>query len=179
MGGTVDAESEVGVGSSFWIDLPIEDAIEEVVSDAGEQIIIADSTSISGAEKVQHTVLYIEDNPVNIKLVAQILGRIKHVHLLTAHTPELGIELALTRRPELILLDINMPGMDGYQVLSVLKTEENTKAIPVVALTANAMHRDIERGRAAGFADYLTKPIEVGALIKLVNQFLQSRSEET
>ncbi|MDP2155495.1 MAG: response regulator, partial [Sulfuricella sp.] len=99
------------------------------------------------SDAAQHTVLYIEDNPSNLRLVAQILGRRQHIRLLTAHTPELGIELALARRPELILLDINMPGMDGYQVLEVFKADAGLKRIPVVAVTANAMPRDIERGK--------------------------------
>jgi CheY-like chemotaxis protein len=125
-------------------------------------------------EAALHTVLYIEDNPANIKLVAQILGRRPHIQLLTAHTPELGIELALARRPELILLDINLPGMDGYQVLEVFKADARLKAIPVVAITANAMTRDIERGLAAGFVDYLTKPLDVGHFHRVVDACLES-----
>jgi hypothetical protein len=129
-------------------------------------------------EAAQHVVLYIEDNPSNIKLIAQILGRRPHVHLLTAHTPELGIELAQSRRPELILLDINMPGMDGYQVLEVLKADARLQAIPVVAITANAMPRDIERGRAAGFADYLTKPIDVAGFFGMLDRCLLPDPQE-
>jgi CheY-like chemotaxis protein len=101
--------------------------------------------------------------------MSQILGRRKHIHLLTAHTPDLGIELALARRPELILLDINMPGLDGYQVLKVLKAEASLKSIPVVAVTASAMARDIERGLAAGFSDYLTKPIDITRLHRILD----------
>lgn len=166
MGGAVDAQSEVGVGSTFWIELPL-----EVLSDSSGHF---DSTSGIGktdagsANAIEHTVLYIEDNPSNIKLIAQLFGRMPHIHLLTAHTPELGIELALARQPALILLDINMPGLDGYQVLEVLKAESSLKSIPVVAITANAMPRDIERGIAAGFSDYLTKPLNVGQFLDTV-----------
>ena len=123
-------------------------------------------------DAAQHTVLYIEDNPANIRLVAQILGRRQHIHLLTAHTPELGIELALAHRPDLILLDINLLGMDGYQVLEVFKAEANLRAIPMVAITANAMPRDIERGKAVGFSEYLTKPLDVGRFHAVVDRLL-------
>ena len=128
-------------------------------------------------ERSQHTVLYIEDNPSNLRLMAQILGRRQHIHLLTAHTPELGIELALARRPELILLDINMPGMDGYQVLQVLRADARLRTIPVVAVTANAMPRDIERGRAAGFSDYLTKPLDVVKFYAVLDKLLITENE--
>ncbi|MDV7399762.1 response regulator, partial [Arthrospira platensis SPKY1] len=102
-----------------------------------------------------------EDNPANLKLVANIIGRRADIDLLTAHSAELGLELARARRPELILLDINMPGMNGYQVMGVLKASPTTRHIPVVAVTANAMRRDIQRGLQAGFSDYLTKPIDI------------------
>ena len=124
----------------------------------------------------QHVVLYIEDNPSNLRLMAQILGRRKHIHLLTAHTPELGIELALARRPELILLDINMPGMDGYQVLEILKADASLRTIPVIAVTANAMPRDIDRGTGVGFIDYLTKPIDITRLYSMLDALLKTRS---
>lgn len=169
MGGTVDVKSEVGVGSTFWIELPRESASHS----ADDYAAAADgATQPQRIEESQHTVLYIEDNPANIKLVAQLLVRRKHIHLLTAHTPELGIELALARRPDLILLDINMPGMDGYQVLEVFKAEPRLRAIPVIAITANAMTRDIERGMAAGFVGYLTKPLDVAQFYAAVDHTL-------
>jgi PAS domain S-box-containing protein len=170
MGGAVGVESEAGVGSTFWIELPLEsmaDAAQDHPGPAGDGAIPRQRI-----EAAQHLVLYIEDNPSNIKLIAQILGHRPHIHLLTAHTPELGIELAQSRRPELILLDINMPGMDGYQVLQVLQADARLQAIPVIAVTANAMPRDIERGRAAGFADYLTKPIDVAGFFGMLDRCL-------
>ncbi len=178
MGGTAGVESEVGVGSSFWIELPLESTpdSEPVLDREGSANARVIPTQPVVAE--QHVVLYIEDNPANIKLVAQILGRRPHIHLLTAHTPELGIELALARRPELILLDINMPGMDGYQVLEVFKADARLKAIPVVAITANAMPHDIERGRAAGFSEYLAKPLDVARFVKILDGCLHDSKEK-
>ena len=123
------------------------------------------------------TVLYIEDNPANLKLVSQILAHISQVRLITAHTPELGIELALTYQPSLILLDINLPGMDGYQVLKIIRSDPTLNQTPVVAVTANAMPRDIERGIEAGFADYLTKPLNVARFVDTVNRFLGGDAE--
>jgi PAS domain S-box-containing protein len=168
MGGTVDVESEVGVGSRFWIELPRE--FLQVTSHEDANC----AAPAQHFDATQRTVLYIDDNASNLKLVAQILGRRKHIHLLTAHTPELGIELALACRPALILLDINMPGMNGYQVLEVLKADTSLKAIPIVAVTANAMLRDIERGRAAGFADYISKPLDVDHFLKTIDSCLDS-----
>jgi PAS domain S-box-containing protein len=175
MGGAVGVESEAGAGSTFWIELPLE-SVADVAQDRPG--LADDGAAPMRLEAAQHVVLYIEDNPSNIKLIAQILGRRPHIHLLTAHTPELGIELAQSRRPELILLDINMPGMDGYQVLEVLKADARLQAIPVVAITANAMPRDIERGRAAGFADYLTKPIDVAGFFGMLDRCLLPDPQE-
>jgi K+-sensing histidine kinase KdpD len=168
IGGSIGVESEAGVGSTFWIELPLESLPEQDQQAASGNHVMPPRQR----GEATHTVLYIEDNPSNLRLMAQILGRRKHIHLLTAHTPELGIELALARHPELILLDINMPGMDGYQVLEVFKAEAGLQTIPVVAVTANAMTRDIERGLAAGFSDYLTKPLDIPLLHSILDKHL-------
>ena len=107
------------------------------------------------------TVLYIEDNPANLQLMELIVKRIEHLSLVSAHDAELGIELAKVITPDLIILDINLPGMDGFVALKKLRNTPATKNIPVIALSANAMPKDIERGLNAGFQKYLTKPIVV------------------
>ncbi len=176
MGGSIDMESEEERGSRFWIELP------EVVSeqgglgnDAEQPAMTAKATS--GGESL-HTVLYIEDNPANIRLVSQILGKNPQLRLITAHTPELGLELASARHPELILLDINLPGMDGYQVLSVLRSLGSTKKTPVIAISANATPRDVERGVVAGFAEYITKPIDIRHFLETVDRLLPGGTAE-
>jgi len=168
MDGSMDVKSKVGVGSTFWIELPLESMPEL----AQEHNKTATDSATPRPDTAQHTVLYIEDNPSNLKLVARLLDHRKHIHLLTAHTPELGIELAMMHHPELILLDINMPGMDGYNVLEILKVKKSLNGIPVVAVTANAMPRDIERGLASGFSHYLTKPLDVTQFYEVVDKYL-------
>lgn len=158
MGGAIEVESEVGVGSRFMITLPA--AWNPTLLESPKTSAAIETPTLQSRSR-QQLVLYIEDNPSNIRLVSQILERQRHIRLITAHTPELGIELARAHRPDLILLDINMPNLNGFQVLSIFQNDPIVKSAPVVAITANAMPRDIERGKAAGFADYLTKPLDI------------------
>lgn len=168
MRGAAGVESEVGVGSSFWIELPLATAHTH----HQEQTSFDGTVLAQSIESTQHIVLYIEDNPSNIKLVSNILELRKNIRLLTAHTPELGIEMALAHHPALILLDINMPGMDGYQVLEVVKADASMNATPIIAVTANAMPRDIEQGKVAGFAEYLTKPLNISYFLTTLDRLL-------
>ncbi len=120
------------------------------------------------------SVLYIEDNPANLRLVEQILDRIPNLRMWSAPEPLLGMELAMEHLPDLILLDINLPGMDGYEVLEQLRSKEETCAIPVIAISANAMPKDIKKGEEAGFDGYITKPVHVKDLLKIVESNLTS-----
>ena len=172
MGGQVGVESQVGVGSVFWIELPTD---ASATLDASQ---VLDATKPLKTLAQQYRVLCIDDNPVNLKLIAQMLRLRRHIHVITAHTADLGIDLAFAHRPDLILLDINMPGMDGYQVLDVIKADARLESIPVIAVTANAMPQDIERGLAAGFIDYLTKPIDIGQFLDTIDCCLKSTPEK-
>jgi CheY-like chemotaxis protein len=115
----------------------------------------------------------VEDNPANLKLVEQIIARHEELHLVTAVSGSLGIELAREHRPEVILMDINLPGINGFEVLKILRSEPATARIPVIAISANAMPRDIRKGEEAGFFRYLTKPIRVDELMEAVNTALE------
>lgn len=169
MGGTVDMESQEGQGSTFWIEIP--EVVSEQLSQSNDLGQAMETGTTVG--EYRHRVLYIEDNPANLRLVSQILEKRSKVELITAFTPELGLELASAHHPELILLDINLPDMDGYQVLSVLRSLDAVKNTPVIAISANATSRDIERGIAAGFDAYITKPIDIRRFLETVDRLLE------
>ena len=168
MGGEVNVRSELGVGSQFWIDMPLESFAKQHHLEKE----IQKTSSVTPQETAQRLVLYIEDNPANLKLVTELLSHRKYIHLLTAHTSHLGIELAVKRKPELILLDINLAGLDGYQVLKALRANPELNKVPIVAITANAMPGDIKKGKAAGFSEYLTKPLDIAQFYAVIDQFL-------
>ena len=110
---------------------------------------------------------------MNLRLMQQVFAGKKEWELRSAISAESGIEMALANPPQLILMDINLPGMNGYQALRILQASAETAGIPVIALTANAMKGDREQGMAAGFADYLTKPLDIFDLLKLLGKMLQ------
>jgi PAS domain S-box-containing protein len=184
MGGDVGVESELGVGTTFCVDLPIannmansmaNDMAKNAAGNANATEPMASDESLAHFDPSvhQYCVLCIDDNPVNVKLIAQLLTKRPRIHLISAHSPGLGIQLALGRQPDLILLDINMPGMDGYQVLEVLKTYARTKSIPIIAVTANAVPRSNALGGTTGLADYLTKPLEAEKFLATVDRWLE------
>jgi CheY-like chemotaxis protein len=114
-------------------------------------------------------VLYIEDNPANLKLIRKIIALRPEFTLLDAMNAELGLEIARRELPDLILLDINLPGMNGIAAIAQLQAWPETANIPVIAVTANAMKRDIDHAKSAGFADYLTKPIDIARLHQILD----------
>lgn len=172
MGGKIGYESSLGKGSTFWVE------VDQGQFDSGV-VNFFDSAHQSGDEEQgqpdvanQVTVLCIEDNPANLRLVERVIGLRTPYALMSAHDAMLGIELARLHRPGLILMDINLPGMDGFSAFSKLQEFDETKTIPVIAISANAMKHDIERGKALGFADYLTKPLDVDALVVAMKKFV-------
>ena len=119
------------------------------------------------------TLLYVEDNPANLALVEQLIARRSDMRLLTAVNGTLGIEVARTSRPDVILMDINLPGISGIEALVILREDPATAHIPIVALSANAMPRDIKKGLEAGFFYYLTKPIKVNEFMDTLDVALE------
>jgi signal transduction histidine kinase/CheY-like chemotaxis protein len=158
MDGVIGVESAVGEGSVFWIELSLTTAPRLAV-DVPEPTAVAWAGVHAGAQ--QRTVLYVEDNPANLMLVEDLLARRPDIRLLTARDGTRGIEIARASRPDVILMDINLPGISGIRAMRILAEDMSTAHIPVVALSANAIPRDIETGLEAGFFRYLTKPIKV------------------
>ncbi len=117
--------------------------------------------------------LYVEDNPANLTLVEQLIARRSDISLLTAVNGTAGIEVARSSRPHAILMDINLPGLSGIEVMKILREDPLTSHIPIVALSANAMPRDIQKGLDAGFFRYLTKPIRVSQFMETLDEALQ------
>lgn len=175
MHGTIGVDSDVGRGSTFWIELPHSTNVP-VSREELHETVAAATAGLPG-ELPSRCVLYIEDNPANLRLVEQALGRMPNVRVVSACEPMLGMELAASERPDLILLDIDLPGVDGYQVFSWLKALDATRETPVLAISANAMQDQVEKGQSCGFVDYLTKPIEVPHLIHLVSNLLYISGE--
>ncbi len=159
MGGCVGVESSVDVGSDFWIELPSATGTADQQR-ATQTVLTAPSKTITSQVILPRTVLYVEDNPANLALVDQLISRRSDLKLLTATDALQGIELARRHRPEVILMDLNLPGLSGSDAMRILHNDPATAHIPVMALTANAIPRDIETGLAAGFFRYLTKPIK-------------------
>ena len=167
MGGTIGVESTVGVGSAFWIELNL---TTERQPDA-EPTAVAPAQIQADAQV--RTLLYVEDNLANLMLVEDIIARRPDLRLLSATDGNRGIEIARAAQPDIILMDINLPDINGVEVLKILRADPATRHIPVVALSANAMLHDIEKGLAAGFFRYLTKPIKINEFMDTLDVALK------
>ena len=168
MGGTMGVESTVEVGSEFWV---------ELILDATPQLSAGYTTPPEFATQAQdnsslRTLLYVEDNPTNLLLVEQILAGHARLHMINAHDGHLGIALARAQVPAVILMDINLPGINGIKALKLLHEDPATCHIPIIALSANVLPRDINKGLEAGFFRYLTKPIKINELMKALDDAL-------
>ncbi len=169
MRGDVGFESTPGEGSIFWVSLPAhESGTQSTIPPAKEPS--SDTRLLASGHRV---VLYVEDNPANVTFMKDLLSSFENIHLLIAPTAEMGIEIVRSRRPEIVIMDINLPGMSGLDALRVLRADEHTKDIPIIALTAAASDRDRQRGMQAGFYRYLTKPVKVDELLAALEGLLE------
>jgi PAS domain S-box-containing protein len=170
MDGIIGADSTVGVGSVFWIELP-ETAVERRPGKSLKPGEPAPQVPPKNARV--HTLLYVEDNPANLTLIEQLIARRSDMQLLTAGDATRGIEIARAEQPEVILMDINLPGISGLDALKILADDPETSHIPVIALSASAMPRDVANGLQAGFFRYLTKPVKVKELLDTLAEALE------
>ncbi|MDO9272466.1 MAG: PAS domain S-box protein, partial [Rugosibacter sp.] len=175
MGGGIGVESTVGKGSVFWIELNLTAAPYAAIG-AAEPLAI-DEVKLP-ADAQLYTLLYVEDNPANLMLVEDLIARRPNIRLLSARDGNRGVEIARASRPDVILMDINLPGISGIHALKILAEDPATAHIPVVALSANAMPRDIEKGLEAGFFRYLTKPIKVAEFMETLDMALKFSKTE-
>jgi hypothetical protein len=168
MGGQIGVESVPGVGSTFWFELNSALAPASVLEAELVEVAAARELENSGVR----TLLYVEDNAANLKLVERLVARRPDLRLLSAVNGLLGVKVARERRPTLILMDINLPGINGIQALAILRDDPLTREIPVIAISANAMLGDIKKGMDAGFFAYLTKPIIVREFMDVIDRAL-------
>ncbi len=171
MNGKLDFKSTENVGTEFWFDLPLASEWNKREHEIIKSAVYAPTQLAFENHK---NVLYIEDNPTNIRVLQQFFDRHSCLTLDVAEEPFIGIYKARSTQPDLIILDINLPGMDGFEALSVLKNDPMTRHIPIVGLSANAMPYDVERGIKAGFDEYLTKPVDMNRLIETLNRIFSS-----
>jgi PAS domain S-box-containing protein len=170
MGGKIGVESTVGEGSVFWIELNL--IPQPLVLTPPAESLVPDPLRLEGAAPLR-TLLYVEDNPANLMLVEDLIARRPDIRLLSAADGYRGIKIARDTVPDVILMDINLPGINGLQALKILAEDPATAHIPVIALSANAIPRDIEKGLEAGFFRYLTKPIKVAEFMSTLDVTLQ------
>lgn len=169
MDGRIGYETRLGEGTTFWIELAVENRLSRRETPAAG---MPDRAAAGG-----YALLYVEDNPASLRLMEHLIGTLPNVAMLSAPTGQLGLELALAHRPDVIVLDLNLPGMSGIEVLGRLKALPETRDIPVIALSAAAMPSDVKRGLAAGFFRYVTKPFDVTMFLSVIDAALQvSRS---
>lgn len=172
MNGTIDVVSEPCAGSTFSLSFPrIKPGIEAPLAVMNPPRQPAASLSTTG-----FTVLYVEDNPTNVLLVQEALKLAPGIHLEIAVDGNAGLAAAQALKPDLILLDINLPGMDGFTVFNHLRADPELAAIPCIALSANAMSAEIKRARDAGFTNYLTKPLDVETLLSTIHELQRVKS---
>jgi CheY-like chemotaxis protein len=173
MGGSVGFESEAGKGSSFWLELP-EPIDSRVAIEATAPI------SRSSLDRVTRSVVvYVEDNPSNIAFMESFMADFERIELITAPTAEIGLDIIAHHKPDVVLMDLNLPGMSGFDATRRLKANGETSHIPIVAISAAAMPRDRELAESVGFHSYLTKPVDVDLLAATLQELLGTETIDT
>lgn len=170
MEGSIGFSSSKEGGTTFWLELSGVDKDQNISDMQSEQM-----NTLYKNPLAKFKLLYIEDNKNNLELIKKFLQKISDTDLLHAPSAELGIEIALANQPDIILMDINLPGMDGYEALEQLRKHQETAAIPVIAISANAMPSDLIKGRQAGFHEYVSKPVNFNHLSQALQTALQNR----
>lgn len=172
MGGEIGVDSEPGVGSRFWISVPHGGHSTQSAA-LGDTRGLSLGAPLDRPPGDQSTVLYIDDSPVNVMLMELMIENLPGVRCLSTQLPEEALERARECRPDLILLDLHMPRLSGFEVLRLLKADASLAPIPVVAVSASAMPADIEAALEAGFADYLTKPLDLDQALSVIRAQLE------
>ncbi len=170
MGGSVGFHSVPDQGSEFWVEMPA----HRVSEAPAPPPVSRDRAAMTQLDGERHLVLYVEDNPANVVFMRDLMSTFESLELVTLPTAELGVEFARSRQPEIVIMDINLPGMSGLDALRALRAAPETQHIPVIALTAAASERDRQRGIEAGFFRYLAKPIRVDELIDAIEELLSA-----
>ena len=176
MAGNIGADSTEGVGSVFWVEFALSTASELADRHIDPAAAISAAKPRDGPLR---TVLYVEDNPANLELIEQLIARRPDLRLLSAINATIGIEFVRAYHPDVILMDLNLPGISGVEALRILRADDSTAHIPVIAVSANAVPRDIAKGLAAGFLNYLTKPIKVDQFMDALDAALAHSQQPT
>jgi PAS domain S-box-containing protein len=175
MKGRVGFTSEVGRGSTFWIEVPVYKPV------TGELPVLEAARppkpASLAAEGKRHKIVYVEDNPSNIAFMRELMDDLPKIELITAPNAELGIELIRAHRPGVVIMDVNLPGMSGFEAVQRLRGWADTREIPVIGLSAAALPRDTARAKEIGFYRYLTKPVKVDELTAVLEELLEPRAE--
>jgi CheY-like chemotaxis protein len=170
MSGKIGATSTVGEGSVFWVEFELAAPPQSLAPEEDHVSANRPLTDAEGAPK--RTLLYVEDNPANLELVEQLVARRPDLRLLSAADGGLGIEYARACLPQVILMDINLPGLSGIEAMKILRADPVTAHIPIIALSANAVPRDVQKALEAGFFNYITKPLVVGQFMEALDAAL-------
>jgi len=173
MQGLVGFTSAPDTGSEFWLELPAPPSQKSDRVPAVPPPVVESLVQL-GSKGARHRIVYVEDNPSNVAFMEALLTNFESVELIVAPNAEIGIELVRAHQPGVVILDINLPGMSGFEALRHLREWPETKQIPVIALSAAAMDRDVKRAEEAGFARYLTKPVRVDELMTTLEGLLAS-----